>query len=57
MPRKDKQNSAYMKPPRKHATLDHWVGPMQTYADGVASDPTHKDLPPGKQTSEQRRDG
>lgn len=26
-------------PPRKHATLDHWAGPMQHCADGMTTDP------------------
>lgn len=25
--------------PRKHATLDHWVGPMSHTADGASTDP------------------
>lgn len=49
----DKKHSAYMKPPRRHATLDHWYGPMQHTADGVASDPAKKDVPPGKLESGQ----
>ncbi len=36
-------HSVYSKPPRKSATLDHWMGPSSHLADGSSTDPGQRD--------------
>lgn len=53
MAKKSSLIKPYTKYPRAQAQLDHWVGPMQHWTQGVSTDPVHEEVPPGSLKSKQ----